>query len=211
MYWWPPNLMSEATKEAYAYFDKNIRPLPKDENGQINTMAPGFVDNEVDAFRHAYVSGVFTQEYSVQTANILGWLNERTSILSPVGSTNMDLWNNCVGRKLGSKAKTREQLADLVRQALKSGELIISLDDSRQFSEQVPPKPSGEHSVIVLRKDSKGVNEHFYDFNTAQVLTRSEFVAKIHAGRYPGYEVRNIKGIDYPFSKRDCDPLNNLG
>ncbi|MBM4252786.1 MAG: hypothetical protein FJ146_12505 [Deltaproteobacteria bacterium] len=83
--------MAEATKEAYIYFDTKIRPLPKDENGQIDATVAGFVDNDVDAFRHAYVSGVFTQEYNEQTANILGWLNEGTSILSPFGSTNMDL------------------------------------------------------------------------------------------------------------------------
>ena len=100
MNWWPPNLMSEATKVAYIYFDTKIRPLPKDENGQIDATASGLVDNDVDAFRHAYVSGVFTQEYNEQTANILGWLNEGTSILSPFGSTNMDLWNNSVGRNL---------------------------------------------------------------------------------------------------------------
>lgn len=70
MYWWPPNLMSEATKAAYIYFDTKIRPLPKDENGQIDATASGLVDNDVDAFRHAYVSGVFTQEYNEQTANI---------------------------------------------------------------------------------------------------------------------------------------------
>lgn len=56
MYGWPPNLMTEATKEAYIYFDKKIRPLPKDENDQIDTTASGCVDNDVDAFRHAYVS-----------------------------------------------------------------------------------------------------------------------------------------------------------
>jgi hypothetical protein len=185
MYWWPPNLMSEATKEAYIYFETKIRPLPKDENGQIDATASGLVDNDVDAFRHAYVSGVFTKEYNEQTANILGWLNEGTSILSPFGSTNMDLWNNSVGRKLGSKAKTREQLADFVRQALKSGELIISLDDPRKFTDSVPAKPFGDHSVIVLRRDTKGVNEHFYDFNLSKILSRSEFVVEIQTGHYP--------------------------
>ena len=203
--------MSEATKEAYIYFDKNIRALPKDENGQVDTMAPGFVDNDVDAFRHAYVSGVFTQEYNEQTANLLGWLNEGTSILSPFGSTNMYLWNNSVGRKLGSKAKNREQLADLVRESLKSGELIISLDDPRKFTGALPPLPSGDHSVIVLKKDTKGVNEYFFDFSTSRVLTRTEFVAEIRAGRHPGYVVRKVKEVDYPFSKKDNDPQNNLG
>ena len=56
----PPTLRDEAEAEAYQYFDENIRELPKNSDGTINTSAPGFHDNDVDAFRHAYVSGVFT-------------------------------------------------------------------------------------------------------------------------------------------------------
>jgi len=63
MHWWPPDLMKEAQLEGYVYFDKHIRTLPKNPDGAINIYALGLADNDVDAFRHAYVSGVFTQEY----------------------------------------------------------------------------------------------------------------------------------------------------
>lgn len=67
--------MSEAKYEAYTYFDRYIRRLPKRKDGRLNDLAPGFDDNDVDAFRHAYTSGVFTQEYSERVANLfgLGW------------------------------------------------------------------------------------------------------------------------------------------
>ncbi len=123
----------------------------------------------------------------------------------------MDLWNNKVGRKLGLQAKNRIELTELVKKALESGELIISLDDPRKYTEAVPPKPEGEHSVVVLKENENGANEYFYDFTTSKVLSRSEFVVEIEAGCYPSYEVRRINGADFPFSKRDKDPSNNLG
>lgn len=65
----PWTLRDEAELEAYRYFDMNIRELPKKPDGTINTSVSGFHDNDVDAFRHAYVSGVFTQEYSETAAD----------------------------------------------------------------------------------------------------------------------------------------------
>jgi acylphosphatase len=76
MHWWPPDFMKEAQVEGYVYFDKTIRRLPKNPDGTVNIYASGLADNDVDAFRHAYVSGVFTQEYGEQVAKILGWMNE---------------------------------------------------------------------------------------------------------------------------------------
>ena len=68
-----PDLLNiEARDEAYEYFDKNVRELPKDSEGEINSAAVGLSDNDIDAFRHAYVSGVFTQIYSEETADIFG-------------------------------------------------------------------------------------------------------------------------------------------
>ena len=204
-------MSKEAKIEGYLYFEKHIRSLPKNPDGSINEFSHGFADNDIEAFRHAYVSGVFAQEYSEKIADILGWLNEWDSVGSPAGGTNMDLWNNKVGRKLGLKAKSRNELADLVKKALENGELIVSLDDPRKFTEAVPPKPEGEHSVIVLKENENGANEYFFDFTTSKVLSRSEFIAEIKAGRYPGYVVRRINGADFPFSKREKDPSNNLG
>ena len=131
--------MEAARFEAYEYFNQKIRPLPKLKNGKINVNANGLDDNDIDAFRHAYVSGVFTQEYGVTAANILGLMNEFdlagtfSNSISP-RSRNMDLWNNRVGRKYGKKTKGKKTLLKLIHQALKNGELIIDLKDTREFT-----------------------------------------------------------------------------
>ena len=102
-------------------------------------------------------------------------------------------------------------MADLVKKSLENGELIISLDDPRKYTETLPAKPEGEHSVIVLKENENGANEYFYDFTTSKVLSRSEFVIEIRAGHYPGYDVKMVDGLEFPFSKRDKNPFNNLG
>jgi hypothetical protein len=56
----------EAESEAYEYFDKNIRPFPRGNNEKIDTNKGGFQNNDVDAFRHAYASGVFTEYKSLK-------------------------------------------------------------------------------------------------------------------------------------------------
>lgn len=111
----PHVLKNEAETEGYEYFDKNIRALPKNTAGKIDPSQSGFQDNDVDAFRHAYVSGVFTQEYSESTADTFGRLNEWSpfdvySNSTHPGSKNMDLWNNAIGRKYGAKTKDRKDL-----------------------------------------------------------------------------------------------------
>jgi hypothetical protein len=57
----PWRVRAEAQQELYKYFNANVRPLPLNPDGTINASARGFNNNDVDAFRHAYVSGVFTQ------------------------------------------------------------------------------------------------------------------------------------------------------
>jgi hypothetical protein len=72
----PWALKDEARNEVYNYFDKEIRPLLKGSTGKIDPSAHGLENNDVDAFRHAYISGVFTQEYGETAADIFGRLNE---------------------------------------------------------------------------------------------------------------------------------------
>ena len=96
-------LMEEVRHEAHQYFNDNIRALPKNEKGEYEITNENkllFYDNDVDAFRHAYASGVFTQVYNRRTANLLGWYNEYKGT-NPIKVQNMDLWNNFIGRKYG--------------------------------------------------------------------------------------------------------------
>lgn len=76
----PFSLKDTARDEAYEYFDKNIRALTKDSEGKIDPTAFGLADNDIDAFRHAYVSGVFTQVYSESAADIFGRINEHSPV-----------------------------------------------------------------------------------------------------------------------------------
>ena len=153
-------LKSEAEKESYEYFDKNIRNLIKNKSGEVDNTASGLVDNDVDAFRHAYVSGRYTQEYGEAAAKVAGDLQE----LFPGGSSNpqnsdlaknMDYWNNEVGRKYGKKAKSRQELAELLQKALENGELIISLDDPRKFGGETSLKIDSNNTVLEIWKAIK--------------------------------------------------------
>ena len=160
-------LEDKAEDEVYALIDKHLRPLPKNSDGTINKEAKGFQHNDVDALRHAYVSGVYTMEYSEGVAAFLGGVRERFPILASIRtsgpnrekSKNMDLWNNFVGRKYGKKSKTREELFHHLLKALKNGELITDLSDKRKYSSNTDPT-SGKikEQVIVLKESETGEN-----------------------------------------------------
>lgn len=212
----PITLKKEGVVEAYAYFDAHIRKLKRNKHGEIDQFAEGLVDNDVDAFRHAYTSGVFTQELGDVQASIYGYLQELdgnygNSSADEEASRNMDFWNNAVGKKYGKKTKTREDLLKLIDKAMKSGELIINLNDSRIYKGQTRYPVGAAKSVVVFQKAKTGRNETFIDLRTQEVLTREIFVEKIKQGQYPGYSVAIIHGIATPISKPDRTTANNLG
>lgn len=51
---------SKSEKESYEFFDMHIRKLPKNADGTFDKSTGLFDDNDVDAVRHAYTSGIFT-------------------------------------------------------------------------------------------------------------------------------------------------------
>jgi hypothetical protein len=129
-------LILEARLEVYHFIDSQYKPMPKKTDGSIDEYAKGLGNNEIDALRHAYVSGRYTMEFGEETADILGRLNEFKNFnfgTKEVPSENMDLWNNSVGRRYGKKAKTAKELFDFLIKALKEGELIIDLKDKRKY------------------------------------------------------------------------------
>jgi hypothetical protein len=209
-------LMEEARKEAYVYFDANVRRLPRDKDGKMKMFGIGFDDNDVDAFRHAYISGVFTQVHGEKVANYLGLVNEYdlfgqfSNAMSP-RSRNMDLWNNKVGRKYGKKTRGRKTLLRLIHKALKNGELILDLDDRREFTGSTVAPKQFSKPIISLLKSKTGRNQSFFDIQKRVEFTREELVAQIQAGAYPGYSVKVIRGIETPVSKRDGRISNNIG
>jgi hypothetical protein len=148
-------IKEQALTEAYKYFDEHIRPLPKDKTGQVDKTAFGLADNDADAFRHAYVSGVFTQEFDANRAKILGFMQELTSWNGSApnvsnAAENMDYWNNAVGRKYGKKTSSRTELAKMLQKALQQGEMIIDLLDPRHYEGDMSFSIDPEKPVIVL-------------------------------------------------------------
>ena len=207
-------LENEVTDEIYILIDKHLKPLPKNPDGSIDKEADGFQHNDVDALRHAYASGVFTMEYGKTVASFLGIAREiflGNSGRNAAKSRNMDLWNNSVGRKYGKKAKARKELFQLLLKALKNGELIIHLEDTREYPSKadISSEKMGSR-VIVIAETKSGENILFLDTIEGMIFSRDEFVARIKRGEYEkAYEVRMMKGKEIPASKRDG--TDNLG
>ncbi|MCB9091963.1 MAG: hypothetical protein H6620_05335 [Halobacteriovoraceae bacterium] len=70
------SLMKEARGEVYELIDKHYKPMPKKEDGSIDQYARGLANNDIDALRHSFVSGVYMMEYGEVTADMLGRPNE---------------------------------------------------------------------------------------------------------------------------------------
>nr|MBA2404714.1 hypothetical protein [Bdellovibrionales bacterium] len=69
-------LKDEALVQLYIWIDKEVRTLPKKPDGTIDQYGAGLIDNDIDALRHSFLSGVYTIEFSSETAELLGRLNE---------------------------------------------------------------------------------------------------------------------------------------
>ncbi|PZO62884.1 MAG: hypothetical protein DI635_10120 [Pseudoxanthomonas suwonensis] len=121
----------EIEQEAYrAYEEQSGKTLARAPDGSIR---PQGHNDELDAFRHAYVSGRVTQKaLDVQTvAKHFGDANE----IGPAHPNDpyehrMDLWNNAVGRRLGDELSATD-LGKGVYDALRDGTLIKDLSDPR--------------------------------------------------------------------------------
>lgn len=208
------HLKDEALIDLYKRLDKDLRPMPKKPDGSIDPYGFGLEDNDVDALRHAYISGVYTIEYNEKLAELLGRLNEFTTFDSQSTSTlseNMDLWNNAVGRTYGKKLKTWDDLYLKLMKALKARELIIDLKDTRKYKGEKSIKRMPKSFVIKIKESKTGANIQFLDVRKKVVMSKSDFIAAIKEGNYPGYAVRKHHSGEFPYSTRDKFSFNNLG
>lgn len=209
-------LKSKSEQEANEFFDKFIRKLPRNADQSFNKLAGGFDDNDVDAIRHAYTSGIFTQVYGDKIALILGEMNELTpmggSSSNNTNSSKMDLWNNKVGIKYGKKTSGKLKLFKFLLKALKNNELITDPETDPRISEigNTTLKKDLE-KVVVIKESKKGKNLSYFDLENKIILSKEEFVTSIKDGKYPRYEIRIIRGDETPVSKKDRNLPNNLG
>jgi hypothetical protein len=205
------DLRLDARDELYLLIDKHYRPMPKDGTGKIDPEARGLADNDIDALRHSYVSAVYVIEFSHETAELLGRLNELDPRGNELKSRNMDLWNNSVGRSYGKKFKRGEELFFGLLKALKDGDLIITPDDSRKYKGAKSINRLPKSFVIKVKENKTGANIEFFDVRNKRMMTKEQFIESIKTGRYPGYAVRKHQSGEFPYSTRDRFSFNNLG
>ena len=153
---------------------------------------------------------MFTQEYFSFFADVLGVGNELFGD-NPIEAQNMDLWNNSVGRKYGEKTTSRKELADLLKSALKNKELIIDLNDLREYKGLRHFIYDPKRSVKVILEEETGLNLYFLDKSNGKVMDRNAFVDAIRTGLYPAYTVAQVNQMSIPMSKPDNVTSNNLG
>ena len=188
--------------------------MPKKPDGSIDPYGLGLEDNDVDALRHAYISGVYTIEYNEGLAELLGRLNEFTTFDSQSTSAlseNMDFWNNSVGRFYGKKAKTWDDLYQKQMKALKGNELIIDLKDVRKYKGDKSIKRLPKSFVIKIKENKTGANTDFLDVRKRVVMSKTDFIEAIRKGKYPGYAIRKHQSGEFTYSTRDRFSFNNLG
>ncbi|HYF32499.1 MAG TPA: type I secretion C-terminal target domain-containing protein [Chitinophagaceae bacterium] len=102
-------------------------------NDYINLNHPGASLEERDAYRHAYVSSQFTQDYGNDFATFLGAVNEALLHIqgdNPPDERAMDLFNNQVGREtyLNNTSLTNLELQNLLWDKTQNGDLITDAD-----------------------------------------------------------------------------------
>lgn len=206
-------LKNESRDEIYDYIDKNIKPLPKKEDGTVDEYGTGLAENDIDALRHAYTSGRYTMIYGTSVSKVLGTSFEYIGLPSAntESSKNMDLWNNAVGRKYGKLAETESELIDLLLQSLKNGELIITPSDPRKYEGTMSQAVDPNKPVVVAEESDTGLNTLFIDLVKGDVMDKDLFVSKIKTGNYKGYQIIKKGNLEFPMSKSDETTSNNLG
>jgi len=90
---------------------------------------------QLDAFKHAYWMALLSQQMKVKKARKLGLAHEKFNYKQykkgkgggDKAASDMDLWNNEVGLRIGSSHKdiSKTELANLIVEAVKKGEMRI--------------------------------------------------------------------------------------
>lgn len=128
------------------YIVKQTNKYQKKYGFEIGTGEHASWNNEADAFKHAYLSAWLTIRHSSTFSNFLGASHELETLNAPSYETNMDNWNNAIGREIGREIKSKingkgfrqieieDMIADKVMQKMNKGELITNpFTDRRKF------------------------------------------------------------------------------
>lgn len=82
--------------------------------------ATGEHNGEADAMRHMLLQAQLLQKYGETPAKAIGWLHENISFGQPEREKTMDEYNDVLGREIGAKAKSEQEMIDMARQYIDS-------------------------------------------------------------------------------------------
>lgn len=133
------------------YFDISEQ-YAKKYDLKTNSHKPGWND-ELDAFRHAYMQADLTNKYGSKTAKFLGDIHEniydKVFTIQPHKEKNMDLWNNNIGRQVSKEVDKQTEIfknitspqirrditAENIYNKIKEKKLLTNPNDNRVFTE----------------------------------------------------------------------------
>ena len=133
------------------YFDISEKKKKKYDL-KTNPNKPGWND-ELDAFRHAYMQADLSNKYGSKAAKFLGDIHEniydKLFTIQPHKEKNMDLWNNNIGRQVSNEVDKQTKIlknltspqirqditAENIYNKIKEGKLITNPNDSRVYTE----------------------------------------------------------------------------
>jgi hypothetical protein len=107
------------------------------------------IDNQTDAFRHAYANALMTQKFGEEWTRKFATAHEGREN-NYASSEAMDLYNNEIGRQIAvqNPNASPEELADLVQQAVNDGDTVVIRSDGQglQWSNSIAPVETGDSS-----------------------------------------------------------------
>ncbi|MBR1775717.1 hypothetical protein IJ750_01415 [bacterium] len=166
------------------------------------------VDNEADAFRHTYMQCWLAYRFGDIVAKFLGDDHERGKDPDTDSSTNMDLWNNQIGRELAHEIK-EEYGKDLslfdsqflenftmqkVMEKIRKGEVITNpKTDKRKYSNMEKERLRDEDRVFYEDEYWDSMNEderkrfstHYVNYKNAtqnKFPSKADLDAKVNKG-----------------------------
>lgn len=106
------------------------------------------IDNQTDAFRHAYGRALMTQEFGEEWTAVFTAAHEGREA-NYQSSESMDLYNNQVGRDiaLANPDASPQELADLVQQSVSSGDMVVIGPDGKSLEWSDSTLPIGDSSL----------------------------------------------------------------
>lgn len=154
---WPGSMFiepREITKGEAALLDdigwlaqKDFADIRDDAYSTARERFPtGAEDGHQDAFRHAYWNALMVQRFGSDWATKFGTAHERLAG-NPADREAMDLYNNEIGRRIAEQNSdaSPSELADLVEQAIRDGEMVvIGADGELYYSDEVPEGETGQ-------------------------------------------------------------------